>query len=68
MIRRKNRPNTQRQICKELPINSGYLILINFDCSQNYFIKYPIDNLMMKGQLTPGGGGVRQHLPFRFPN
>ena len=34
IICRKNRPNTQRQICKELPINSGYLTLINFDCSQ----------------------------------
>ena len=48
IISRKNRPNIQRQICQELPINSGYLILINFDCSQNYFIKQPIENLMME--------------------
>jgi len=44
IMRRKNRPIIQRQICKELPINSGYLTLINFECSRNYFTKHSIDN------------------------
>jgi hypothetical protein len=62
-IMRKNRPNTQRQICKELHIKSGYLTLINFDCSQNYFIKHPMDNLMMEGQLSLGGGVCVSGVP-----